>query len=83
MMGVRSLLLVFATLLFAYAAVALPIRAESGVVKKELKQFKAKRGEMPTRVARGAKLSGYTARGANKRDEALYPKPSKIYRRAD
>ncbi|KAJ7221651.1 hypothetical protein GGX14DRAFT_670654 [Mycena pura] len=81
MMGVRNLLLFCATLLFAFAyvAVALPIPAESGVVKKELKQFKAKRGEMPTRVARGAKLS---ARGANKRDEALFPKPSKYYRRA-
>jgi len=47
---------------------------ERGLAKKELKQFKLKRGETPARVARGAAPSGYVA----KRDAA--PKPSQVYK---
>ncbi|KAF7353732.1 hypothetical protein MVEN_01058500 [Mycena venus] len=75
MIGPRALLLLFAVLLFAFVAVAAPIpAAERGMAKKELKQYKVKRGETPTRVARDpATPSGYVA----KRDT---PKPSQVYK---
>jgi hypothetical protein len=63
MIGPRSLLLLFAVLLFAFLVTAAPVPAEGGLVKKSLKQYKAKRGETPARAARGAVPSGYTARG--------------------
>lgn len=53
MMGSRALLLVFTVLFFAFVAIAAPIPNESrALAKKELKQYKVKRGETPARVAR-------------------------------
>ncbi|KAJ7168392.1 hypothetical protein C8R43DRAFT_1121553 [Mycena crocata] len=80
MIGPRSLLLLFAVLLFAFLATAAPIPTEAGLAKKALKQYKAKRGETPTRIARDAKPSGYAARGVSKRDEAAAAKPSKVFK---
>ncbi|KAJ7460892.1 hypothetical protein B0H11DRAFT_156224 [Mycena galericulata] len=79
MIGPRSLLLLFAVLLFAFLVTASPVANEGGMVKKALKQYKAKRGEPPTRVARDASYpSGYyAAPGLGKRDGAGYPTPSK------
>nr|GAT52040.1 predicted protein [Mycena chlorophos] len=85
MPGTKAILFICALLLFALMAVAAPLPVgRDGVVKKALKQYKAKRGvDAPSRVGReaAAKPSGYFARGANKREEAALPKPSKGYRR--
>ncbi|KAJ7491173.1 hypothetical protein FB451DRAFT_1222296 [Mycena latifolia] len=63
MIGPRSLLLLFAVLLFAFLVTAAPVPTEGGLVKKTLKQYKAKRGETPTRVARDPSApSGYVKR---------------------
>ncbi|KAF7359193.1 hypothetical protein MSAN_01261300 [Mycena sanguinolenta] len=71
MIGARAALLLFTVLLFALLIVAAPIPA---MEKKALKQYKAKRGEAPNRVARDAATpSGYV-----KRDAA--PKPSQVYK---
>ncbi|KAJ7677275.1 hypothetical protein B0H17DRAFT_1207189 [Mycena rosella] len=77
MIGPRTLLLLLAVLCFAFLATAAPIPEEgsAGLVKKALKQYKVKRGEVPTRVARdAAKPSGY---GVTKRDAAAGAQPSK------
>ncbi|KAJ6548113.1 hypothetical protein DFH09DRAFT_1366974 [Mycena vulgaris] len=62
MIGPRSLLLLFAVLLFAFLVTALPVPDEGGLVKKSLKQYKVKRGETPTRVARDAAKPSKAAR---------------------
>ncbi|KAJ6620313.1 hypothetical protein B0H10DRAFT_2216100 [Mycena sp. CBHHK59/15] len=81
MFSTRTLLLFLAVLLLAVLVTAAPIPVE-GLSKKSLKQYKAKRGEPPTRVGRDLpKPSGYTARGVSKRDDAALPKPSKGYKR--
>ncbi|KAJ7118854.1 hypothetical protein C8R44DRAFT_878393 [Mycena epipterygia] len=80
MIGPRSLLLLFAVLFFVVLVAAAPIPIEGGLAKKSLKQYKAKRGETPTRVGRAAQPSGYYARGANKRDAAAPATPSKYYK---
>ncbi|KAJ7090393.1 hypothetical protein B0H15DRAFT_263264 [Mycena belliarum] len=79
MMGLRSILLLLAVLLFAFVTTAAPIPSEGGLTKKMLKQYKAKRSETPSRVARAALPSGYAARGATKRD-ATAAKPSQYYK---
>ncbi|KAJ6606347.1 hypothetical protein DFH09DRAFT_1119907 [Mycena vulgaris] len=73
MIGPRSLLLLFAVLLFAFLVTALPVPEEGGLAKKSLKQYKVKRGETPTRVARDA---AKPSKALGKRDAAV-PKPSK------
>ncbi|KAJ6500647.1 hypothetical protein C8R45DRAFT_76377 [Mycena sanguinolenta] len=66
MIGARAALLLFTVLLFALLIAAAPIPVTE---KKALRQYKAKRGEAPDRVARDvATPSGYVKRDV--------PKPS-------
>jgi len=75
MIGLRPILLLFAVLLFAFVATASPVTPnEGGLVKKALKQYKARRGETPTR--RDPATASYAV---NKR--AAPPTPSQPYRK--
>ncbi|KAJ7349015.1 hypothetical protein DFH08DRAFT_133681 [Mycena albidolilacea] len=74
MIGPRALILLFVLFGFALLAAAAPIPfAEGTPAKKELKQYKVKRGETPTRVGRdAAKPSGYVKRDAPKPSQYAY-----------